>query len=92
MLSNVQEARLYVIPGTGILWLFLGPGDFGVFVLFQLCNDFLEGEWAESFNTQDCDIILALLLSSCLQIVVNLTGAEDYFSDFVFGHCFGALV
>ena len=92
VLPDVQEARLHVVPGTGVLWLFLGPCDLGIFVLFALCDDFLEGEWTESLNTQNGDIIIALLLSGCLQVIVNLTGAEDYFSDFVLGDCFGALV
>lgn len=73
VLLAVSQPVVDVGVRAGVLWFFLGPCYTGFRVILHLCDNFLEWERTETFNSDDGNIIFALLCSGFLNVEVNLT-------------------
>lgn len=79
----VDEARLNEGPRALVLWLFLGPDDLSVLVLAKIPLNVAEWEWSDLLHTHDGDIVGASLRALRVQIVEDLTRAENDLADLV---------
>jgi hypothetical protein len=73
VLSDVSQSWFNIQPWAGVLGLLLGPCHTSIFIFLQLGNDFFEWEWAKTFDSKDCNVVLAILFSSSLEVIVDLT-------------------
>jgi len=70
--SKIAKSWLNIEPCTSVLWLFLGPCYRGVRVFPKVGNESLEGEWAETFDSDEGYVILSLFLSGFVEVIVDL--------------------
>lgn len=79
-LEQVLHAHLDKWVGSLVLGLLLGPHDLCVGVALEVLLNRLEWEGSKLLNADDCDVADTKLGSLGLQVVVDLTAAEDYSS------------
>lgn len=78
VLQDAADARLEEGPATSVLGLFLAPNNFGVLVVLgHFSAEGVEGEGRQLFNSHDGDVILLQLFSLSLQVIIDLTRAEN---------------
>ena len=93
LVKQVAEAGLHEGPCTLVLRLFLYPFDLSVAVTLKRWLDVSEGEWGNLLDSYDSDILDATLGSLSLEVVVDLTTAEEHFLDLaVSNHLSGCLL
>ena len=91
--KQVAEAGLHEGPSALVLRLFLYPFDLSVAVTLKRWLDVSEGEWGNLLDSYDSDILDATLGSLSLEVVVDLTTAEEHFLDLaVSNHLSGCLL
>ena len=79
VVEDVQHSWLSVSPRTGILGFLLSPDDFSCCaVTLEFFNYLLEWEGTKTFDAKDGYILSSVLGSLSLEIVVNLTRAENH--------------
>lgn len=69
-----------------IFGFFLAPNNFGILEFRDLRSYRSEGEGTQLLYSDDSHIISVELISGCLYIEVDLTRAENYFLDFLWGN------
>lgn len=82
-LVNVSESWLRVGPDTCVLGLLLCPAELGIWIVLKVFDNLLEREGAKRFGTENCNIVVSICLSLGLEIIVDLTRANNNFSDLV---------
>ena len=81
LLEEVAHARLHKEPSTLVLGLLLYPFDLSVGVTLQGWLDVAEGEGSDLLKSYNSNVIDAALGTLSLEIVVNLTRAEQHLLD-----------
>jgi hypothetical protein len=92
MLLNVSKSWSCIGISTGILWLFLCPGQRSIWISLKLRNDLLKWERTEILNPDDSNIILVLFRSVFFKVKVYLTSTKNDFSHLVWLNLFLVLI
>lgn len=81
----VPESTLNELPSTLVLRLLLGPLDFSIRVSRQGLRNRSEGEWRDLLDSDDGNIVDASLGSFGIQVVEDLSRAENDLFNLVIG-------
>ena len=66
-----------LVPAALVLRFFLTPYDLAcIRILANTRRVFLDWEWIQLFNTNDCDVVQAVTATRIEQIEINLAGAD----------------
>ena len=77
MVKNIDQSWEHIVPGSIVLRFFLYPHYLSIFIFFNLWDNIFEWEGCQLFNSYYCNIVLAFLNSGFVQVIVNLTCAEN---------------
>lgn len=75
--QNIIKSWLNKCPCTLVFRLFLNPHYFSILIFFHFILNLLKWEWTYLFNSTYSNIIFRFVLTSLIQIVINLSRTEN---------------